>query len=92
MSANNRYRFVNPSSFNVPRNHVHELVKIIKIVHRFENQAPDVPANFVDAGGSAHVVQDILPATVVIELASGQTCVFQHKRRPDVLELERPVP
>lgn len=79
-------------SFGVPGHHVHELVEVVEVEHGLEDEGADVATDSVDAGGGSHVVQDVLPAAVVVELAPGQGRVLQGEDGPDLLAVEGVVP
>jgi len=78
--------------FGVPRNHVHEFVKIVEIQHGLEYERAEVFPDFVQAGGRSYVIQDVLPAAVVVKLSPCESGIFQGKRGPYVLQFEGAIP
>lgn len=76
----------------IPGYHVHELVEIVEVQHGLEYERAKVTADLVQAGGCSHMIQNVLPAAIVIELAPCESGVLQGEGGPHILQFEGAIP
>lgn len=78
-------RVVQALLLGVPRYHVHKLVEVVKVQHWLEYERTKVLANFVETRGRSYMIQNILPAAVIVEFPSCESGILQGERGPYIL-------
>lgn len=70
----------------------HELVEVEEVGHGRDEQSANVTADLLHTNVGAVVIQDVLVAHVVVELASRHGAIVQDEERPYLRGVEHTVP